>query len=87
MPEHISKEDFRDFRMELGERFDRVHDALERLSSYQREQNGKVADMSVMIGVHEERLTNLKDSRGRLLAVGGSIAAVIFSWLIQHFGK
>ena len=87
MLEHVSKEDFRDHRAEMGERFDRIHSAIERLATYQREQNGKVADLSTMIGVHEERITNLKDSKGRILAVAGSIAAIIFSWLIQHFGK
>ena len=82
----FSTEVFLQFKEEVLRRFDRQDDSLDKIIEYQREQNGKVFDLSKIVAAHEAKIVEMKDSRGRLITFLTAGGVALFSWIL-HWWK
>lgn len=83
-----TKQDLRDLRSDLTTEFAEMKSMMRDLAAYQRDANGKVAALTARVAVNEARLGDIKDSKGRLLAIIGSIiAALVGGWLGHGGGR
>lgn len=87
MLDTVTKHDLRDLRADLAADLNEVKDLIGELRDYQRTLNGKVADMSVIVARHDERINNNKDNIARWIAVGGTVLMAVLTWVLRWTPK
>jgi len=67
---NVTRDEWREFREEVRDGF--------------KESNDQLRILSELAHRHDERINNLRDTKGRWIAVIGTTLAALFSWFLHQ---